>query len=560
MRLDANRLKRAVAALPWPSIGVAGAVVVVGISQIFFTLLRENADYFPKEPWFHLGVLFWIGALPFGILLALDLGLNRWAPGWGFRIWRAALYTFVFASMLRQAQVYHPAPFQWLVERIPPRPLLWSLLALVFLLCVRSRTLIHRYAAAFGLLAALLTGSYAYRAGLLGSAWRGTEHGPPAAATSWKGDPVLIVVFDELANDVLLKDQRIDAELFPNFAALAADSAWFPNATTNHMFTKDSFPCMLTGRLLPPAGSRALFHYLPPECGVVARDYFGPTYAWMRTHGRSGQTFLLRGDKDEILKNVLGIPAALADLFRETPFSRPPFAPRPARRLMPPLLRGQKPPETWALTDVDDFLSAVNSRDASGKLLFWHSHFPHAPFRFNPDGSLHGDKLNSEFVGPGSGHSGPLPQGHDPLRTLENYRKQVRFADRILGRLVEKLKSEGLYDKATLVVTSDHGVRTWGAFNTANWPRELEGRLLRVPLMIRGPRVKNGAYLADYQHVDFTPTLLDALGLPYDPAAFEGFSGFAASRPARAPVFFNENLNRLRYDAAADVLKLDAPR
>ena len=40
----------------------------------------------------------------------------------------------------------------------------------------------------------------------------------------------------------------------------------------------------------------------------------------------------------------------------------------------------------------------------------------------------------------------------------------------------------------------------------------------------RAPGLKPGVRDVDYQHIDFAPTVLDLLDIPYDPAAFEGRS------------------------------------
>ncbi len=546
-------------ALPWPDIGVAAAVVIVGFSQPFFALILENRDYFPREAWFHLGVLAWVGLLPLAGLLAADLGIRRLAGRERcFAVWRASLYTILFASFLRQAQVYYPSPFQWILERIPPLPLVLSLLALVFLLCLRSRVGVHRFVASLGMLGVLLTFSYAAKAGLLGSAWRGVAVAPKAAATPSQLDPVVIVVFDELSNDILLKGGRIDPELFPNFAALAEDSAWFPTAATNHLHTLEALPCLLTGRLRPPEGTPLLFDYLPEAYGVVARDYFFPIYGWMRRNVRRPQSYISLGSREDPLRGFLEVPGELAWLFRQTPFSRSPFSATPSRRLLPRLFpTDSKTNHAWQ-DEIQGFLSGVNARDLAGSVLYWHSPIPHFPFNFNPDGSLH-DSVSNEFLVKAADGAEPRP-GYDLAATLENYRKQVRYADHVLGRLVDSLKREGLYERTTLIVTSDHGLRTWGAIGPANWPEEIAGDVARVPLMLRGPLVKRGVYAVDYQHMDFTPTLLEALGIPYDAAAFEGVSGFAPSRPARPKLLMDSQYRRYRYDAARDLWLAPPPK
>lgn len=543
-----------VKAWPWPDVGATAAVVVVGVTQPLLALIRQNADYFPKEAWFHLSVLAWAALLPTLLLLGTDLAITRWAGrGRLFTVWRAALYTFLFASALRQTQVYYPAPFNWFLQTFPPRPFTCALLGLVLLLCVRFREPLHRYAAALGLLAATLVLSYAYGVGLLGAAWRRPAVTPAASTIAWKGDPVIVLLFDELSNDALLKDGRIDAELFPNFAALAADSAWFSKARTNHLYTKEAIPCMLTGRVAPADEDPKLFHFLPDECGLVAHEYFEPTYGWMRRNAKPGQVYLLSGAREETLRDVLGVPRVLGELFRITPFSHSPFGVVPARRVLPPLLRGRNDTDRTSEAEVARFFNGFTPAQLEGRLTWWHAPIPHFPFTLNPDGTRHGSSSN-EIIGPYSMPTEGPPPDYSIEKALANYRLQIGYVDRVLGRIVDGLKRDGLYERTTLVVTSDHGLRTWGALPPEGWPLKIPGGMVRVPLLIRGPRVKPGEYAVDYQHVDFTPTVLDALGVPYDPKRFEGVSGFAAERPPRPLRVWDSDGRLYAPDEAKDIL------
>ena len=49
----------------------------------------------------------------------------------------------------------------------------------------------------------------------------------------------------------------------------------------------------------------------------------------------------------------------------------------------------------------------------------------------------------------------------DEWPVLQEYRRhltQVRYVDTLLGRLLDRLKAQGLYDRSLVVVTGDHGV------------------------------------------------------------------------------------------------------
>ena len=109
------------------------------------------------------------------------------------------------------------------------------------------------------------------------------------------------------------------------------------------------------------------------------------------------------------------------------------------------------------------------------------------------------------------------------------------FTDRLLGEFLAKLRDEGLYDRATVVVTGDHGPRGLGEL-FSDFPEEMSTVVPGVPLFIRGPDVAPQVSHVDYQHVDFLPTMLDILRMPPEDG-LTGVSVFAPERPVRDKVF-----------------------
>jgi hypothetical protein len=61
---------------------------------------------------------------------------------------------------------------------------------------------------------------------------------------------VVVVIFDELSLASLIdRERKIDAQRWPHFAALAAESTWYRNATTVADQTTRAVPAIMTGRL-----------------------------------------------------------------------------------------------------------------------------------------------------------------------------------------------------------------------------------------------------------------------------------------------------------------------
>jgi arylsulfatase A-like enzyme len=106
--------------------------------------------------------------------------------------------------------------------------------------------------------------------------------------------------------------------------------------------------------------------------------------------------------------------------------------------------------------------------------------------------------------------------------------------DEQVGRFLNVLRTRGLYDDATIVVTSDHGEEFWehGGFEHGH---SLYDELVHVPLII-----KLSAHVDVNQKViqnavrvlDVMPTIFEAVGVD-SPASFEGKSMLPIMRGER---------------------------
>ena len=556
--------KDAARRVPWNRLGMLLAVVTVGFSQIVFNVILGNLDFFPNGAWFFGSVIVYVQILPFAALVLIETALVRWTgERRTFRIWRSVLYTALFLSLLRQVQVYYPDPFWALMGWVPVVPALLALTALVFLLAFRFHRSLHSYFAWLGVLSLVLTASFFGSSDAFGRSWRDAagrpEHTPDEGLPS-----VLMIVFDELSYGVLEKNGAIDGERFPNFAALAADSAWFTNATANHLLTTEAFPTLLSGYLFPPHDAPTLFDRLPAGYQIHLRLGSGVSYSWIRKHARENHRYRVNSWTEEIIRGPFEVPRFLAITLDQTPFTRSPFAPLPALRLVPPALWLGNEYTSNLRQDVRDFLEDISPPSEGPRMLFWHSMIAHFPFNYDAHGNVHSRPNASFRSAPGSPDSvlkssaaragTPAPDEYRAEAVYENYRDQVCFVDAVLGRVVARMKREGLYDSTLLIVTSDHGLRTWGELEPSGYPEAMGDHTPRIPLFIRGPGVRPGRLDVDVQQVDLIATLLDVLGCSGQADDTEGVSAFAADRPERQKVFVDSFLGRKprRYVYDAD--------
>jgi hypothetical protein len=131
------------------------------------------------------------------------------------------------------------------------------------------------------------------------------------------------------------------------------------------------------------------------------------------------------------------------------------------------------------------------------------------PWRFLPDGhqyTVHRDPYPGLDDERWTGGQWLADQG------FERHALQLGYVDRLLGRLLDRLRETGLYDKSLIVLTADHGVsfragqgrRAAGTANLAD--------IAFVPLFIKAPGQRSGR-VDDriVRSVDILPTVAERL-------------------------------------------------
>lgn len=134
------------------------------------------------------------------------------------------------------------------------------------------------------------------------------------------------------------------------------------------------------------------------------------------------------------------------------------------------------------------------------------------------------------------------------------YAAMIESVDESLGRIVDQLKEEGLYDNTVIILTSDHGglsnsgIKNMRELATTNLPlRAGKGHLyeggIRIPVIIRWPGGTEPGSCASFPitGMDYFPSILEMLGLPLQPdvhqdgvsfvPAIRGEEDFNSERP-----------------------------
>jgi arylsulfatase A-like enzyme len=109
----------------------------------------------------------------------------------------------------------------------------------------------------------------------------------------------------------------------------------------------------------------------------------------------------------------------------------------------------------------------------------------------------------------------------------------IRHVDDWFGRLIARLRELGIYDRAIIVVISDHGEEF--DEHDAMDHYGIYSPVARVPMIIRLPAQTRGLrHRATVQTVDLMPTLLDLVGA-HAPGPFDGRSLAPLLRGERLP-------------------------
>lgn len=354
-----------------------------------------------------------------------------------------------------------------------------------------------------------------------------------AGANSTSDAPVVVLVFDALPLSSLLDASGdIDARLYPHFAALAERAHWFVEATAVAERTTYAVPALLTGRYPETRRPATAAEYpqnlftLLGESHVlnVVEPFTALCPATLCNAGagrgtRAERWAALGSDLFYLYLHVL-LPAGAASGLPDVGATWRDFAaraaPDAAQRATRNGVRRRRADVHWI---VDRFLDPIVAAPAAGsrpQLNFLHLNLPHRPYRYLPSGAEYGP------VGPLAAAHGARKgvwgdDAWEVSQALQRHLLQLRFADAVLGRVVERLQSQGLYDAALIAVTADHGVsfRTGGSARQVDRAEPLRnaGDVLRVPLFVKLPAQREGVRSdRNVETIDLLPTLIAALG------------------------------------------------
>lgn len=121
------------------------------------------------------------------------------------------------------------------------------------------------------------------------------------------------------------------------------------------------------------------------------------------------------------------------------------------------------------------------------------------------------------------------PQSHfvPPTRPLHAYYNNLHFLDQQIEIIFNHCKERGILDKTIFVLAGDHGEAFGQHAHNYTHSRASYNENYRTPLVLYQPRLfPPRVFTQPTSHVDVLPTLLDALGVRYEPRLLQGESLF----------------------------------
>lgn len=304
-------------------------------------------------------------------------------------------------------------------------------------------------------------------------------------------DLVLLLTVDALRADAVSYDP---AGHTPNLARFARDATVFTRAVSPSSWTLPVFASWLTG--VSPAA-----HLVDASGRLPAAMPTLPDV--LRRHGYT---------TGAIVENPLfAPPSAFAGRFDEA------AALTPAWYDIAPIMTMSVGPRVWSALDGLRLHRAPTSgatrlalgwlgRMSAGRAFVWvHYLAPHGPYTPTASGVARAAAAAARVES----------QAH------KDYLGEVSQADVEIGTLLDGVRASGRYERALIIVTSDHGEELGERGDTGHG-RHLHDEVLNVPLIVKAPGPPGGrSEPTRVSTQSLFATVLDACGIPYDAGAID---------------------------------------
>jgi arylsulfatase A-like enzyme len=140
-------------------------------------------------------------------------------------------------------------------------------------------------------------------------------------------------------------------------------------------------------------------------------------------------------------------------------------------------------------------------------------------------------------------YPGSIKKYEDLRKLFDGYDCGIRYADALLGQVLDKLKAQGIYEETAIIITSDHGenmgeLGLYAEHGTADYIT------CRIPMIVKWPGGPVGRDKGLRYNLDLAPTLAAMLGVNESPGwdgqSFAGLLKGEKAEPSRDAVVLSQ--------------------
>jgi hypothetical protein len=521
------------------------ALCAFAIAQPLFDLVSKNADFLTAHHAGPIDIAVLALALCIGPPLVLVLAETVAAVLLGNRV-RTALHWCFVTSLV--TLIAAPA-LKHLVEQPGPAVALLALLVgLLFTACYGRFSAVRTFVTLLSVSLVVFPAKFIFFSPVSQIVFVSHEESTTQKDLSNRDIPIVFIVFDEFpVTSIMDPEGNLDKSAVPNLAKLAENSTWYRNASTVSDYTTAAVPAMLTGRypreyrlphvsnypgnLFTLVADSYRMNVVEPFTGLCPQRLLGQDRArdpFFKRLGSVGSDLLL-----VYLHYVL--PKDWAEGLPDVTKTLKNFADRSP---------GKKGKES-RVRYFDKFIQGIEPSPPPS-LNFLHIMFPHVPWVYYPSGKRYNDYIKG-FAGIFGLKEGEQWQDFQWAvdQAYQRHLLQVGYVDKLIGRLVSRLRSQGLYERSLIIITADHGVSFIPGDNRRRLNRRNFQDIAGIPLFIKRPFQDKG--MVDdrvVESIDIVPTVASILGIAV-PWKVDGISlvGTRSLRTRRTVYHYGERVN-----------------
>ena len=351
--------------------------------------------------------------------------------------------------------------------------------------------------------------------------------------------PVVMLVFDEFpVGSLMTPDHMINATRFPHFAELASSSDWYRNTVTDASYTAIAVPSILTGKSadrnsLPTATDHpeSIFTLLGDSYRVRAVEpitQLCPEGICGAREKEDVSTSDAVSGLYEDLKHVqahLTLPESMSSSLPDISQSFEGFGGNPVESIergrARQWVRDRLDEGELSLDGEDDLNRMLSTRQPANEATFDLAHVeePHYPWTHYPDGLRYSE--GTEDFRAFFNETEWLDDTYVTERARQSHLLEVGFADHLLGRVMNRIKADGLWEETMVVAVADHGGAMSKGIHRREATQETMGQIAMVPLFIKAPgQVRGQGKIIDRTTciTEIVPIMAENLGieLPWD--------------------------------------------